>query len=58
MSSARMGLPTRHVAADTLATVRELRDAGIQHLILEPAVRDADTMTGVVERFAELRANL
>jgi hypothetical protein len=25
----------------------------VQHLILEPAVRDAATMTGVIERFAE-----
>ena len=53
-----MGLPTRQAAVDTLAAVRELRDAGVHHLILEPAVRDADTMTGVVERFAELRATL
>jgi probable F420-dependent oxidoreductase len=56
--SARMGLPTKQAAVDTLAAVRELRDAGVHHLILEPAVRDADTMTGVVERFAELRATL
>jgi hypothetical protein len=30
----------------------------VQHLILEPAVRDPSTMTGVIERFAELRARL
>jgi probable F420-dependent oxidoreductase len=56
--SARMGLPTRQPAADTLANVRGLRDLGVQHLILEPAVRDAEAMTAVIERFAELRAKL
>jgi len=54
--SARMGLPTKQPAADTLASVRALRDIGVQHLILEPAVRDAATMTTVIERFADLRA--
>jgi len=54
--SARMGLPTKQPAADTLASVRALRDIGVQHLILEPAVRDAETMTAVIERFADLRA--
>jgi probable F420-dependent oxidoreductase len=52
--SARMGLPTKQPAADTLASVRALRDIGVQHLILEPAVRDAETMTAVIERFADL----
>jgi len=56
--SARMGLPTKQPAADTLASVRALRDIGVQHLILEPAVRDAETMTAVIERFADLRARL
>jgi len=56
--SARMGLPTKQPAADTLASVRALRDIGVQHLILEPAVRDAATMTAVVERFADLRATV
>ena len=56
--SARMGLPTKQPAADTLASVRALRDIGVQHLILEPAVRDADTMTAVIERFADLRPTL
>jgi len=56
--SARMGLPTKQPAADTLASVRALRDIGVQHLILEPAVRDAKTMTAVIERFADLRATL
>jgi probable F420-dependent oxidoreductase len=56
--SARMGLPSKQPAADTLASVRALRDIGVQHLILEPAVRDAETMTAVIERFADLRARL
>lgn len=56
--SARMGLPTKQPAAETLASVRALRDIGVQHLILEPAVRDAATMTAVVERFADLRATV
>ena len=54
--SARMGLPTKQPAAETLASIRALRDIGVQHLILEPAVRDAATMTAVIERFADLRA--
>jgi hypothetical protein len=32
--------------------VRALRDLGVDHLILEPAVRDLATMTSVIERFA------
>jgi len=56
--SARIGLPTKQPAAETLASVRALRDIGVQHLILEPAVRDAATMTAVVERFADLRATV
>lgn len=56
--SARMGLPTKQPATDTLASVRALRDIGVQHLIVEPAVRDAETMTAVIERFADLRATL
>jgi probable F420-dependent oxidoreductase len=51
--SARLGLPSKQPPADTLANVRALRDLGVHHLILEPAVRDAATMTGVIERFAE-----
>jgi alkanesulfonate monooxygenase SsuD/methylene tetrahydromethanopterin reductase-like flavin-dependent oxidoreductase (luciferase family) len=50
--SARMGLSSRQPAEDTLAEVRALRDLGVDHLILEPGVRDADTMTAVLERFA------
>ena len=56
--SARMGLPGRQAAEETLDRVRALRDVGIHHLIVEPAVRDAETMTAVIERFAELRAKL
>lgn len=56
--SARMGLPAKQPAAETLSAVRALRDLGVQHLILEPAVRDAATMTGVIDRFAELRPTI
>jgi probable F420-dependent oxidoreductase len=57
--SARMGLSSRQPAGDTLAEVRALRDLGVDHLILEPGVRDADTMTAVLERFAsDVRARL
>ena len=56
--SARMGLPTRQPASETVASVRALRDLGVDHLILEPAVRDAATMTTVIERFAEVRATI
>jgi probable F420-dependent oxidoreductase len=56
--SARMGLSAKQPAAGTLAEVRALRDLGVDHLILEPGVRDADTMTSVIERFAELRTRL
>ena len=54
--SARMGLPTKQPVPETVANVRALRDLGVDHLILEPAVRDAATMTGAIERFAEVRA--
>ena len=56
--SARMGLPSKQPPEDTLAEVRGLRDLGVDHLILEPPVRDAAAMTGVIERFADLRARL
>jgi hypothetical protein len=57
--SARMGLPTKQPASETVASVRALRDLGVDHLILEPAVRDAATMTGVIERFAtEIRPHI
>jgi probable F420-dependent oxidoreductase len=56
--SARMGLPSKQSEGDMLANVLALRDLGVQHLILEPAVRNAGTMTGAVERFAALRAKL
>jgi probable F420-dependent oxidoreductase len=50
--SARMGLSSKQSATDTVAEVRALRDLGVDHLILEPAVRDAATMTSVIERFS------
>jgi hypothetical protein len=54
-----MGLSSRQPAEDTLAEVRALRDLGVDHLILEPGVRDADTMTAGLERFAsDVRARL
>ena len=57
--SARMGLGSKQPADQTLAEVRALRDLGVDHLILEPGVRDAATMTTVVERFAsDIRARL
>jgi probable F420-dependent oxidoreductase len=57
--SARMGLGSKQPAAETLAEVRALRDLGVDHLILEPGVRDLATMTDVVERFAaNVRARL
>jgi hypothetical protein len=57
--SARMGLPGKQPVEETLAEVRALRDLGVDHLILEPGVRDLATMTAVVERFAaEVRPRL
>ena len=50
--SARMGLPGKQPLEDTLAEIRALRDLGVDHLILEPAVRDASTMAPDIERFA------
>jgi probable F420-dependent oxidoreductase len=50
--SARMGLPGKQPVHETRDEVRALRDLGVDHLILEPAVRDVATMTGVIERFA------
>lgn len=56
--SARMGLPTKQPGPETVGNVRALRDLGVDHVILEPAVRDAATMTAVIERFADLRATI
>lgn len=57
--SARMGLPSKQPVEETLAEVRALRDLGVDHLILEPAVRDTPTMTTVITRFAnEVRPHL
>jgi probable F420-dependent oxidoreductase len=56
--SARMGLGSKQPPEETLAEVRALRDLGVAHLILEPGVRDAGTMTSTIERFAELRARV
>jgi probable F420-dependent oxidoreductase len=50
--SARMGLPGKTPAAALLAEVRALRDLGVEHVILEPAVRDLGAMTAAIERFA------
>ncbi len=54
-----MGLPSKQPVEETLAEVRALRDLGVDHLILEPAVRDTPTMTTVITRFAnEVRPHL
>jgi probable F420-dependent oxidoreductase len=57
--SARIGLPARKPAEALLADVRAMAGLGVNHVILEPAVRDLPTMTAAIERFAaEVRAKL
>ncbi len=57
--SARMGLPGRRPAGDLVAELERLRDIGVGHVIVEPAVRDLATMSATIERFAhEVRARL
>jgi probable F420-dependent oxidoreductase len=50
--SARLGLPAKRAAADLVAEVKALGDLGVDHVILEPAVRDLASMTATIERFA------
>ena len=57
--SARVGLPARKTAEESLAELRALRDMGVNHVILESRMRDIPEMTATYERFAkEVRARL
>src|SRR2546426_957988 len=51
--SARVGLPARKSAGDLLAELRQLRDLGVAHVILESRMRDLPEMTQTYERFAK-----
>jgi probable F420-dependent oxidoreductase len=57
--SARVGLSAKKPAEDLMAELSALRQLGVEHIILEPGVRDLATMTATLERFAaEVRARL
>lgn len=57
--SARVGLPARRSADETLAELARLRDQGVTHVILEPRMRDVADATAIYERFAaEVRPRL
>ena len=57
--SARLGLPAKRPAVDLIGELERLRDIGVGHVIVEPAVRDLATMSAAIERFAhEVRARL
>jgi len=57
--SARVGLPARKTADETIAELRALRDMGVGHVILESRMRDIPEMTQTYERFAkDVRARL
>ena len=51
--SARVGLPARKRAEESIAELRALRDLGVHHVILETRVRDLPEMTERLERFAK-----
>jgi len=50
--SARVGLPARKSADESIAELRALRDMGVHHVILESRMRDIPEMTETYERFA------
>ena len=50
--SARIGLPARRPPDELAAEIRALRDAGIQHIVLESRARDLPDMTATYERFS------
>ncbi len=57
--SARVGLPARKSADESIAELRALRDLGVHHVILESRMRDLPEMTETYERFArEVRPRL
>ena len=51
--SARVGLPARKTADESIAELRALRDLGVHHVILESRMRDLPEMTQTYERFAK-----
>jgi len=57
--SARVGLPARKSADESIAELCALRDLGVHHVILESRMRDIPEMTATYERFArEVRPRL
>jgi probable F420-dependent oxidoreductase len=51
--SARVGLPARKSADESITELRALRDLGVHHVILESRMRDIPEMTETYERFAK-----
>jgi hypothetical protein len=57
--SARMGLSAKRPAAELVDEIHALQGLGVQHVIVEPAVKDLPTMIAAIERFAaEVRGKL
>jgi probable F420-dependent oxidoreductase len=57
--TARMGLPARRPAGETIAEIQALGRLGISHLVLETRVRDLDDMLAAYARFArEIRPHI
>ena len=50
--SARVGLPARKSADESIADCARSRDLGVRHVILESRMRDIPEMTETYERFA------
>jgi probable F420-dependent oxidoreductase len=50
--TARIGLPAKRAAEDTIAQLGRLSDLGITHVVLESRMRDLAEMTATYERFA------
>ena len=57
--SARVGLSAKKPAAQLVDEMRALGELGVDHVILEPAVRNLESMTATIDRFAtDVRARL
>ncbi|HXH85030.1 MAG TPA: LLM class flavin-dependent oxidoreductase, partial [Candidatus Tectomicrobia bacterium] len=57
--SARVGLPARRPADETVTELNRLRDLGVAHVIVEARMRDVADASAIYERFAaEVRPRL
>lgn len=57
--SVRMGFAAKRASDEALAELRELREVGVSHVVVETRVTDVDDSTRILERFVnEVRARL